>query len=848
MARWQKRARLGIAVFGIVFAAGLFATIREREKPIPPTVPSRLDPKAVIESSGSRLLRITGTKLDFEVLSDRQLAYENGAAKLFGVRIIVKERDGRDFLVTGREAQTGESEKLLQLTGDVKLVASDGFELTTDHATFNQDDGVVRAPGPVVFRKGRMSGSGMGMSYDKNTDVLTVNNQSRVKTTDEGDNTSMEFSSGTAVLARKEDRLRLERSVHALRHEQVLEADNALAKLTENDEQVTYIELRGNSRVAGGSNTFDSMSARDIDLDYSDDGQVLEAVILSGSGAIVLKGENGAPGRQILGDSLQIGVAPDGAVTSVAARENVQLDIPAGQGRPARRVRAQVLDGTGEAGKGLTAAKFTDRVEYREESPKAPTRVGRSRALQVALNGDQVDNAVFTGSVVFEDQGLRASAARAEYEPTKDLLHLRGADQGGGPRVADEQVLIDAASIDVTLEGRRMLASGAAKTVLQPSAAAGVKGKDSPKMPGLLEQKQPTNVSAASVEYDGDSGRAVYAGAAQLWQGDTAIRGDRITIDRSKGDMSAVGSARSTLLLNGTSSIGRADEIRYDDARRQIIYESAGASDAIDRKDAGAGARGGAPATPAPAAPAPATPAPAAPAPATPAPATPAPAAPAPAAPVPGTPTPATPAPATPAPVAPPAVPPAQLSGPQGDLRSPRIVVHMAATGNSMDRLEAFMYVDLHVDIRAATGSRLTYYTAEERYVITGVPGKPVKVIEGCRETTGMTLTFFKSTDRIIVEGNEERRTETKRAGPCQEPRSSGIHQPHSHDQSRALHAAFRAFPIGTPSGVPRKLWRPSDDLPVKLGSSGLPPSLGWPSGLPLKTEQLTVLVERSRT
>jgi hypothetical protein len=172
----------------------------------------------------------------------------------------------------------------------------------------------------------------------------------------------------------------------------------------------------------------------------------------------------------------------------------------------------------------------------------------------------------------------------------------------------------------------------------------------------------------------------------------------------------------------------------------------------------------------------------------------------------------------------------------------------MAATGNSMDRLEAFMYVDLHVDIRAATGSRLTYYTAEERYVITGVPGKPVKVIEGCRETTGMTLTFFKSTDRIIVEGNEERRTETKRAGPCQEPRSSGIHQPHSHDQSRALHAAFRAFPIGTPSGVPRKLWRPSDDLPVKLGSSGLPPSLGWPSGLPLKTEQLTVLVERSRT
>ena len=786
--RWQKRARIGIAIFGIAFAAVVFATIREREKPIPPAVPNRLDPKAVIESSGSRLLRITGTKLDFEVLSDRQLAYANGAAKLLGVRIVVKEREGRDFLVTSREAEAGENEKLLQLTGDVKLAASDGFELTADHATFNQDDGVVRAPGPVVFRKGRMSGSGVGMSYDKNTDVLTVNEQSRVRTTDEGDKTLMEFSAGTAVLSRQEDRLHLERSVHVLRHEQVLESDKATAKLTENDEQVTYIELRGNGRVAGGSSTFDSMTARDIDLDYSDDGQTLEAVVLSGSGAIALRGENGAPGRQILGEALNIGVAPDGAVTSVAGRERVQLDIPGGQERPARRVRAQSIDATGEAGKGMTAARFTDRVEYREESPAAAARVARSRALQVALDGDQVNNAVFTGSVIFEDQGLRASAARAEYEPTMGVLRLKGADQGGGPRVADEQVLIEAESIDVTLEGRRMLASGTAKTILQPAtAAAGAKGKDNAKMPGLLEQKQPTNVSAASVQYDGDSGRAVYSGAAQLWQGDTAIRGDRITIDRSHGDLSAVGSARSTLLLNGTSSIGRADEIRYDDARRQITYQSpAGVGDVI--------------ATPV---------------------------APVPVAPVPVAPAPVAPAPVAPVPVAPAAVATAQLSGPQGDLRSPRIVVHMARTGNGMERLEAYTNVDLHVDVRAATGSRLTYYTADERYVITGVPGKPVKVIEGCHETTGMTLTFFKSTDRIIVEGNEERRTETKRAGPCQEPRSSRINQPHGQDQSRALHAALGASPTGRPSGPPRKL--------------------EWPAGLPLKPEQPTVRVERSR-
>jgi len=64
---------------------------------------------------------------------------------------------------------------------------------------------------------------------------------------------------------------------------------------------------------------------------------------------------------------------------------------------------------------------------------------------------------------------------------------------------------------------------------------------------------------------------------------------------------------------------------------------------------------------------------------------------------------------------------------------------------------------------------RLTYFAADERYVMTGLP---VKIEEECRETTGRTLTFFKSADRIIVDGNERKRTEVKGgATPCSGPR-----------------------------------------------------------------------------
>jgi lipopolysaccharide export system protein LptA len=536
------------------------------------------------------------------------------------------------------------------------------------------------------------------MSYDKENDVLTVGRQAQVRLADEGGNTLMEFTAGSAIFARRDNYLVLDGTMHALRNEQVLEADKATARLTENDEQITYIELRGNSRVAGGSGTFDSMTARDIDLDYTDDGKTLERLLLNGSGAIALRGQNGAPGRQILGESLDIVVAPEGDVTAVLGRDNVRLDLPASTEAPARSVRARMLDATGEPGKGLTGARFADNVQYREEPQKGAPRVARSSALRIALTQDAVSDAVFTGSVKFEEQGLQASAAEARYEPAKGVLRLLGADSGGGPRVADDEVTIEAESIDVTLEGRKMTAQGGVKTIMQSRAGSG--NMAAAKMPGLLKQEQPVNASALSLQYDGEAKHAMYKGNAALWQGDTAVRAETISLDQQKGDLLASGGARSTIALDNAVSVGRAEEIRYEDATRRLTYRNPASE--------------------------------------------------------------ASPAPASSASLA-----PSQLSGPQGDLRAHRIVVMLAEKESRVERLEAYGSVSLRLVKRLATGSRMTYFAKDERYVMSGAPALPVKVVEECREMTGKTLTFFKSTDRIIVDGNEEIRTQTKSGGPC---------------------------------------------------------------------------------
>ncbi len=109
----------------------------------------------------------------------------------------------------------------------------------------------------------------------------------------------------------------------------------------------------------------------------------------------------------------------------------------------------------------------------------------------------------------------------------------------------------------------------------------------------------------------------------------------------------------------------------------------------------------------------------------------------------------------------------AQVSGPQGDLRADRIDVILAEKGGQIDRLEAYTNVNMKLTTRTAVGERLTYFSEDERYLMSGAGTKSVKVIEACRETTGRTLTFFKSTDRIIVDGNEQTRTQTKGKSNC---------------------------------------------------------------------------------
>lgn len=55
--KWQKRARMGLAVFGAAVAIAVYATMGERQNAAPVGRTSGLDPSAVLESVGASFQR-----------------------------------------------------------------------------------------------------------------------------------------------------------------------------------------------------------------------------------------------------------------------------------------------------------------------------------------------------------------------------------------------------------------------------------------------------------------------------------------------------------------------------------------------------------------------------------------------------------------------------------------------------------------------------------------------------------------------------------------------------------------------------------------------------------------------
>ncbi|MDP3716898.1 MAG: LPS export ABC transporter periplasmic protein LptC [Acidobacteriota bacterium] len=694
MASWQKRAQLVLAVVAIGVIGVVGYTLRPRQARVAPPQIERLDPKATIETRGGDVIQLKGSRQDARIEFESQVTYDTGETKLVSVKVTVDNRAGRSYTITGQEARVGKDQASYDLKGDVKLETTDGLTAFAEAATYSDTEKIVKAPGPVRFTRGRMSGTGIGFTFDEQRNTLWLLDQAVIHVAPSSDSGPMDVTAGAFGFARTDRYMRFERNMRMDRGGQIIEATEAMVHLFADRDEPDLIELRGNSQVSGGPGmgALQSMSARDMNLDYGDDGRTLQQATLAGQSQIQLAGNGGAAGQRLSGEFLDVALAPDGSVKQLSSRQNVNVTLPATRDTAARTILANVLTATGGA-QGLSVMKFGEGVNYTEAASKTQgARVARAQNLDAQLDpaAGSLQDATFTGAFHFTDGPLTATSNQARYRIQAGTLALSGKQGNADPQIKTDALTIDAETINVTLNPRKMVAAGKVRSVLL-SPGKPVGGATAAKRPGLLGDKEPVHIIAESLTYDEALRRGEYKGQARLLQGQTQINADALTIDESKGDLTAVGKVITTLAIvrkdaeagaPTPTTIGRGGSFTYTDQARRAVYQTA-----------------------------------------------------------------------------------ATLDGESGNLRAEKIEIVLAAGENSVGRLDATEKVTAIVDKRTVTGARLSYEPAEEKYVVTGAP---VTMIDAeCQEMSGKTLTFFRASDKVQLDGNDEVRSQTKGGGKC---------------------------------------------------------------------------------
>jgi lipopolysaccharide export system protein LptA len=708
--RWQKIARIVIAAFVIVFAGVVFYSMRQRA--IAPSSRGNdvrvTDETAIAESGKGTSATLKAGKILNLIDYTKLLTYEGGRSKAFGVTLNLKDRDGRPVKVTADECEAStpadkpQELALGKCVGHVTLMTDTGITVTAGEATYDESQGLLKMPGPVDFTKGRMTGTGVGATYDRNRDVLWIMEKAHLVTTpDEKGGGASEATAASAGLDRAQHYFKLLNGAKIVSDGRTAEATEITLLMDEASEKIQQMQLREQSRITGTGAGAQLMTARHIDMTYAPDGRTLQSSKLMENGIVDLPGAAGAPGRRIAGTTIDIGMAPDGStVTSLVAVDKVQVDLPAEGETPARQIRASSLRAAGAPGQGLKNAVFEGPVDFTETRPataKAPASVRKARSQRLIVDTKPglgpLERADFRGNVRFEDGQLVAEAPRAVHTIDKDMLDLSPSaegEPGAGPRVNNPQLTIEARNIHISPSTQKLTADTNVRSTIkakpkEANASGGREGEQT-RMPVMLSQDKPVHVTSNRVAYDGVA-EATYSGDARLWQQDgSRILADTIVLNDHTGNLKGEMNVRTTMTVmdedpktnvkTPTVMNASSDVLVYDDAKRLATYTST--SQAL-----------------------------------------------------------------------------ARLTSVQGDMTGNRIDLFLQESGNEVERAEVDGKVTVKLPELFATGKHLVYTQANDTYVLTGEPAMSIQKDDkgGCKQTDGSTITYERRTLRTLAEG-----------------------------------------------------------------------------------------------
>ena len=601
-ARWAAMAAGAIAVLVIgIYAVRAISAARRRHA-IPTNVTSAVQQQTHTFSYNG----MEGNRTIYTIRASQATQFKEGnQAVLEDVWITIYGREGNrnDNIHTHEcsyEQKTGtvrcKGEVAIDLKGATPVSTGpipQSMQIKTSDLTFDSQTGQASTPAPVEFSLPQGHGRGVGVSYSTQAAVVRVENSVEFEMAPSERTGGLPVSLNAASLEiRRNDRaVMLNGPVRVQEGDRELSAQKISVWLDENfHAQHAIVEGHPSIRAGQGGSAF-AVSAATFEGFLSPEGWIQR---ISANGDVAGSRKTGAGSDRFSCEHVQFSFAPtrnalremtaSGNVAAQTQKGGVSQDLKTTALRvkfaPGERPNQQRIESAETLGPGtidsssgeektqLHASKFTTQldekgrlshllggpgVEVRRQggnpsSSAAAEQVSTAQSLRAEFSASgQWSTVEEKGDVNFQQGDRHGSASYAKIDRAADRVTLTGS-----PVVSDAMSRTTAGIVTIGQKSGQIVAEHGVVTTYLPSAEGHSVNLGS----------GPAHISAETLTGSTSSGRVVYSGHARLWQSESVLEADRITIWRDEEKLEATGNVVAVFPQTSGPSLKRASRAK----------------------------------------------------------------------------------------------------------------------------------------------------------------------------------------------------------------------------------------------------------------------------------------------
>ncbi len=543
----RRRAELVVLSCGALFALVLVFSFRPGRRPAsgrgkqgPAAAAAEARGEATTLLDGFDFTEQVGGRPLMRIKADRTVGYGPGAGlapDLYAgenVALTVYPEDGAPVTVHSERAEYDERTRESRLSGNVRWTDGDGSLAETAEVLFHPSARVLEAPRQVHFTKGSIDLTAPSARYEVNERVV------RFAGPIDGAGSGEDTGGFTKLTARQ--------------------------GLFRRDQGVLELES-----FEGQSRTGDRFAADQLTVKTGSSGGRTEWIRGTGNvrGILISEGPAGAgaPGRlerQYSGEQSTLSLDAAGKPRALSL-----VGAPALLWEPSRRLTAERIevdfrDGRAAAARASGDVRMDGAAQH-AESQRANVGFSKEGAAE---------NAQLEGNVRVQADERRAEGARAVELSSRGIWLLTGdlarsaRVESGGSRLSADRIEIDRARQLVRGEGK-------ARAIFAPEP-----GRKNAAVTFVGDPKRPTYGKADRMVLDDVNHQAVLSGSASLWQDNSSLFADDITLSDADRTVTAVQNVRTVLTPDrragsedrGTSII-TSRRLLYRDTERSGRFE-----------------------------------------------------------------------------------------------------------------------------------------------------------------------------------------------------------------------------------------------------------------------------------